>query len=153
MMKTGLLALMFLAGSADELAATTVSSLKLQAPAAWNRTATDGTTRFAAPSGEAYFEMDVGAVQRPGGMEAGECLAKITSGTPGDWQVLSVGAAPAAMKVDVDTDEAGKQFITRTYVGCNGKTTWLLSFHLVAGKKERFVPLSDKIVQSIQYAR
>ena len=153
MMKTGLAVLMILAGSADELASTTVANLKLSAPAAWNRTLNQGTTRFAAPSGEAYFEVDTGAVQRPGGMEAGECLAKITGATPGEWEVFSTGGAPAAVKVDVDIDEAGKQFVTRTYVGCNGKTTWLLSFHLVVEKKERFVPLAEKVVRSLQYLK
>jgi hypothetical protein len=153
-MKTALVVMMLLTGSADELAATTVGNLKLSVPAAWNKTDQGGgTTRFAAPSGEAYFEIDVGQVQRPGGMPAEECIQKIKAGIGGEWQPLSIGAAPAAVKQDVDTDEAGKQFISRTYVGCNGKTTWSISFHLVAPKKERFAPLADKVAQSVQYAR
>ena len=153
-MKTALVMLMLLAGSADELAATTIGNLKLSVPAAWNKTDQGGgTTRFAAPSGEAYFEIDVSQVQRPGGMPAEECIQKIKTGIGGEWQPLSIGAAPAAVKQEVHTDEAGKQFVSRTYVGCNGKTTWSVMFNLVAPKKERFAPLADKVAQSIQYAR
>jgi len=153
MKTTGLVVLLLLAGSADELAPTTVGNLKLSVPAAWNKTNQEGTTRFAAPSGEAYFQVDVGQVQRPGGMPAEECIQKIKAGIGGAWEPLSIGAAPAAVQELTDTDEAGKQFITRTYVGCNGKTTWSLSFHLVAPKKDRFAPLADKVAKSIQYAK
>jgi hypothetical protein len=153
MKTTGLVVLMLLTGSADELAATTVANLKISVPAAWNKTNNEGTIRFAAPSGEAYFEMDVGTVQRPGGMPAAECIQKIKDGIGGEWQQLSVGAAPAAVKQVVDTDQGGKQFISRIYVGCNGTTTWSMDFHLVSAKKDRFIPLADKVAQSIQYAR
>ncbi|HLL54801.1 MAG TPA: hypothetical protein VK447_14705 [Myxococcaceae bacterium] len=153
MKTTALLIALFLAGAADELAPVTVGALRLNAPAAWNKTVTDGTTRYAAPSGEAYFEVDVGTVQTPGGLAPGVCLNKITTGIGGEWTRLSVGSNPAAMKTDVDTDSDKREFITQTYVGCNGKTTWSLSFHMVATKKDRFAPLAEKITQSIQYAR
>lgn len=153
-MKTSLLVVaLLLSGSADELASTSVGNLKLSAPAAWNRTNQEGTTRFAAPSGEAYFEMDVGAVQTPGGLAPGVCLNKITTSIGGEWKRLSVGGSPAAVKTEVDTDADKKDFISQTYVGCNGKITWSLEFHMVGAKKDRFAPLADKIVQSIQYAR
>jgi len=153
-MKTPVLLLaLFLAGSADELAATSVGALKLQAPAAWNHRKIDTTTRFAAPSGEAYFEVDVGQVQTPGGLSPGVCLNKITQGIGGDWKRLSIGGFPAATKTIVDSDDAKKDFIDQMYVGCDGKTTWSLEFHLVAAKKDRFAPLADKIANSIQYAR
>lgn len=143
-----------LAGAADDLAATQVGKLKLSAPAAWKRTAQeDGTTRFAAPSGEAYFEVDSGRVQTQGGLEPAVCLTKITSSLGGDWSRLSVDAAPAAVKQDVDKDDSGQEFRTRTYVGCDGKTTWAVTFHLVAKKAARFEPLADKVVQSITYAK
>jgi len=149
-----LLVALLVSGSADELAPTTVGALKLQAPAAWTRRNIDATTRFAAPSGEAYFEVDVGQVQTPGGLSPGVCLNKITQGIGGgDWKRLSIGGHPAAVRTQVDTDKDGKEFINETFVGCNGKTTWSLEFHLVAEKKDRFTPLADQIANSIQFAR
>ncbi len=143
---------LLLAGSADELAMTEVGPLRLKAPAAWQRTENEGTTRFAAPSGEAYFEIDVGQVQRQGGMPAEECLGKILAGVGADgFQKTTVGGQPAALKVSVDKDEAGKQFRTYEWVGCNGKTTWSLQFHLVDAKKDRFVPVAESVGRSIEY--
>jgi hypothetical protein len=153
MKTTALLVVLLLSGSADELAPTTVGALKLNVPAAWNKTVNDGTTRYAAPSGEAYFEVDVGTVQTPGGLAPGVCLNKITTGIGGEWTRLSISSNPAAKKTDVDTDSDNRQFVSETYVGCNGKTTWSLTFHMVSAKQARFAPLAEKITQSIQYAR
>jgi hypothetical protein len=141
------------AGSADELAEAQVGSLKLKAPAAWQRSSPEGSTRFAAPSGEAYFEVDVSQVQRKGGMPAAECLKKIVAGLGKGFTKTKVGGQPAASKESVDTDESGKRFVERTYVGCDGNTTWSISFHMVAERRDRYAPLADKVFKSVSYEK
>ncbi len=155
MKATAVVVALLLAGAADELATTQVGALKLQAPAAWNRTTDEeGTTRFAAPSGEAYFEVMVGQVQREGGMPAEECLSKILAGVgPAGFEKLSIGGKPAAVKAVVDKDENGKEFHTVTYLGCNGMTTWSLEFHYVDAKAARFEPLAKAVGKSVEYAK
>lgn len=154
MKATGLLLALLLSGAADELATTQVGALKLKAPAAWKRTVDEGATRFAAPSGEAYFEVMVGQVQREGGMPADECLSKILAGVgPAGFEKLAIGGKPAAVKAVVDKDESGKEFHTLTYVGCDGMTTWSLEFHFVAAKKDRFEPLAKTVGKSVGYAK
>ena len=143
--------LALLGSSADELATTDLGRLTIKAPAAWKKTDNEGTLRFAAPSGEAYFEIDVGQVARPGGMPAAECLGKITTGIGGDFEKLTIGKQPAAKQTATDTDEDGKSFITYTFVGCDGQTTWSMTFHTVDAKKERYGALADKVAKSITY--
>lgn len=145
---------LLLTTAADELAKSQVGALSLMTPAAWKKSDNQGTARFAAPSGEAYFELDVGEVQREGGMPAEECLSKILAGVGADgFNRISVAGQPAALKVFVDTDESGKAFTTHSYVGCNGRTTWSLMFHMVDAKKQRYSALADKVARSIQYAK
>ncbi|HEY8206445.1 MAG TPA: hypothetical protein VIG99_03120 [Myxococcaceae bacterium] len=142
------------AGSADELAEVELGAIKLKAPAAWNRSANEGTARFAAPSGEAYFEVDVGEVQRKGGMKAEECLKKILAGIgKAGFSKTKVGGQPAASKEWVDTDDTGKQFVERTYVGCNGTTTWSIQFHMVAERRDRYAAVADQVFKSVAYEK
>jgi hypothetical protein len=140
------------AGSADELTATTVGPLKLRVPAAWEKRNNEGSTRYAAPSGEAYFDLDVSQVKRKGGMPAEECLQKIVDGLGVEGaRRLTIGGQPAAVTEHLDRDEDGKEFRQLTYVGCNGVTTWSLQFHLVEARKARFLPVADKVARSIVY--
>ncbi len=155
MKATGLLLALLLTGAADELATTTVGALKLKAPAAWKKTTDEeGTTRFAAPSGEAYFELMVSQVQREGGMPAEECMSKILAGVgPEGFEKVAIGGKPAAVKAVVDKDENGKEFTTYTFLGCDGMTTWSLEFHFVQVKKDRFEPLATKVGKSVEYVK
>jgi hypothetical protein len=142
------------AGSADELTTTTVGALKLKVPGAWQRRADESTTRFAAPSGEAYFDIDVGQVQRKGGMPAEECLQKILAGVgEAGFKKSKTGGQPAASKEYTDTDEQGKKYVQITYLGCNGQTTWSIQFHLVEAKKDRFARVADQVFKSIEYQK
>lgn len=146
------LALSLGAGSADELTTTTVGNLKLKVPAAWQKRNNEGSTRYAAPSGEAYFDLDISQVKRKGGMPAEECLQKIVEGIgAADAKRLTIGGQPAAVTEYLDKDEEGKEFRQLTYVGCNGRTTWSLQFHLVEAKKARFQPVADKVARSVEY--
>jgi hypothetical protein len=141
-------------GTADSLVKHQVKALSLKVPAAWERTVEEGTQKFKAPSQDAFFLLDVGTVQTAG-MAPKVCLEKILASIGGQgWQKLSLGANPAAKRVDADTTEDGKDTVeTHTYVGCNGKTTWSLTFSMNQTKKERFEPLALKIAQSVSYSK
>lgn len=140
-------------GSADALAQFQVKNVSLQVPAAWSRSAEDGTSKFTAPSGDAYFLVDVGSVQTAG-MKAQTCVDKIVTSIGGaNWQRFKVGGQPAAKRQDSDNAPNGGVVDTVTYVGCDGKTTWSVVFHLEQGKKERFAPLAEKVGTSVKLQR
>ncbi len=140
-------------GSADALAQFQVKNVSLQVPAAWSRSAEDGTARFTAPSGDAYFLVDVGSVQTAG-MKAQTCVDKIVASIGGaNWARIKVGGQPAAKRLDSDNAPNGGVVDTVTYVGCDGKTTWSIVFHLEQGKKERFAPLAEKVGTSVKLQR
>jgi hypothetical protein len=141
-------------GSADALVKQKVKTLSLKVPAAWEKTVEEGTTKYKAPSQDAWFLVDVGAVQTAG-MQPQVCLEKILANIGGQgWEKLSLGANPGAKRVDTDTTEDGKDTVeTHTYVGCNGKTTWSMVFSMNQKKKERFEPLALKIAQSVSYSK
>jgi hypothetical protein len=139
-------------GSADALSTVQVKNVSLKAPAAWTRSELDGTEKFLAPSGDAYFLVDVGTVQTAG-MKADVCRDKITKAIgQGEWKTFKVGGQPAAMKVDKDKapDDSGV-VTTLTYVGCNGKTTWSVVFYLEQGKAERFESVAQKVGTSVTF--
>ena len=122
-----------------------------QGPAAWKAKKEEGTQRYDAPSGDAYFLLDVGHTARP--MSGEECRAKILAGMGAeDAEKLSIGQAPAAKQFASDKSEDGKSEVhTYTFVGCDGKATWSLVFHLDAKKAKRYAPLAEKIAKSVQY--
>lgn len=143
-------------GTADALVKHQAKTLTIRVPAAWERTVSEGTERFKAPSGEAFFTLDVGAVQTAG-MKPKVCLEKILTAMGGSegWEKVSLGLNPAARKVNLDNanEEGTEQVKSITYVGCNGKTTWSLIFSMNEKKKDRFEPLAAKIAQSVSYAK
>lgn len=140
-------------GSADALTAVQVKTLALKVPAAWKRSVEDGTPKFEDPSGNAWFLVDVGAVQTAG-MTGDTCVGKITRALGGDWARLKLGNAPAAAQSSVDKAASGKFAVeTVSYVGCDGKTTWSIMFHLDPKQKERFEALAKQVAQSVTYVR
>ncbi|MFP2928060.1 hypothetical protein ACLESO_23235 [Pyxidicoccus sp. 3LG] len=153
MLGTILTVVMAAGGSADALAQFQVKNVSLQVPAAWSRSVEDGTSKFSAPSGDAYFLVDVGSVQTAG-MKAQVCVDKIVASIGGaNWEALKVGGQPAAKRLDSDNSPGGGAVDTVTYVGCDGKTTWSVVFHLEQGKKERFAPLAQKVGTSVKIQR
>ncbi len=129
-------------------------TLVVQVPATWVRSVEDGTQRFTDPSGDAYLLLDVGAVQTAG-MKPQVCLDKILAAMGnGDWKKQTLGRAPAARGTALDTtpDQTGS-VQTVTYVGCDGKTTWSLVFHMDTKRKDHFEPMADKVASSIAYAK
>ncbi|QRO01458.1 hypothetical protein JRI60_21775 [Archangium violaceum] len=151
-----LLVMVLTAGEpAEALKKYEVKTLALQVPAEWKQSEADGTQRFDDPSGGAYLLVDVGAVQTAG-MKPQVCLDKVLGamGNEKGWQKLKLGKAPAARRVDTDTTPDGAESVeTVTYVGCDGKTTWSLVFHMDTKQKDRFEALSAKVANSIAYAK
>jgi len=143
------------AGEPAELVKHEVKTLTLQLPEDWKQSEADGTLRFADPTGDAYVLVDVGAVQTAG-MKPQVCLDKILSAMGGDtgWKPLKLGKSPAARRVDSDTTPDGAESVrTVTYVGCDGRTTWSLVFHMDLKQQERFEPLAEKVAGSVVYAK
>jgi hypothetical protein len=142
--------------TAAVLAQHQAKTLAISIPIGWERKVVDGTERFSAPSGKAFFTLDVGAVQTSG-MNPAVCLGKILTALGGEkgWQRLSIGSNPAARKVEVDnaTRSPSDKVRSISYVGCNGKTTWSLIFSVNEKEKDRFEPLVTKITQSVAYRR
>jgi hypothetical protein len=150
-----LLVALLAAGEPAELAKHEVKTLTVSLPEDWKQSEADGTLRFEDPSGNAYVLVDVGAVQTTG-MKPQVCLDKILSAMGGDstWKALKLGKSPAARRVDSDTTPDGAESVrTVTYVGCDGRTTWSLVFHMDQKQQERFEPLADKVAQSVAYAK
>jgi hypothetical protein len=138
-----------------ELTKHEVKTLTLQLPSDWKQSEADGTLRFTDPSGDAYVLVDVGAVQSAG-MKPQVCLDKILSAMGGEqgWKSLKLGKSPAARRVDSDTTPDGAESVrTITYVGCDGKTTWSLVFHMDTKTQEHFEPLAEKVAGSVAYAK
>ncbi len=139
-------------GSAGAMAKHQVKNVSLKVPTTWTQSVEDGSQKFSDPSGDAWVLVDVGAVQTAG-MDGDTCVGKITSSIGGDdWKKLKIGKAPAATRTVTDTSTEGDLAVqTVSYVGCDGKTTWSLMFHLDKKQKARFVPLAKKVAQSVTY--
>jgi hypothetical protein len=150
-----LLVMVLAAGEPAELTKYEVKTLALQVPSEWTQSEADGTQRFDDPTGDAYLLVDVGSVQSAG-MKPQKCLEKILTamGSEQGWKQLKLAKAPAARRVDSDTTPDGAESVqTVTYVGCDGKTTWSLVFHMDAKKKDRFETLAEKVAGSVAYAK
>lgn len=138
-------------GSADDVAETRIPPVKLEIPATWKSLDVDGSKRFSAPSGDAYFLLDVGNTARE--MSGEECRDKIlASMKAAKAEKLTIGGSAAASFSAVDQAPKEEEAVhTKTFIGCNGKSTWSLVFHYVGKKKARYQPLADKIAKSIRY--
>src|SRR6185503_7432137 len=111
-----LVALLLSAG--DESVA--VKNVKVKPPADWQHTVDEGTDKWIAPTGEAYFTLDVGSTATK--MTGATCVDKIMKGIGGKFAKLTVAKQAAAKKEEAAKDDDGKEFVTWTYVGCNGAT-------------------------------
>jgi hypothetical protein len=142
-----------LSQAADELVTMRLATVRIRVPAAWNhRVVEQGTHRFDAPSGEAYFLLDTGKTATR--MDAAICVGKITQNLGGDWTRVSIGASPAAKRLEIiHNDQTHSDVHEYTYVGCDGVSTWSLIYRVDARKKERFAPLGDKVAGSVDYVR
>jgi len=142
-------------GSAQALKNFQAKTLNISVPVSWTHTNEEGTEKFKAPTGEAFFTLDVGAVQTAG-MKPQMCLDKILTAMGGaqGWKSLKLGKAPAARRVDADTTpDRSASVETVTYVGCDGKTTWSLVFHMDMKQKDRFEALATEVANTVAYSK
>jgi hypothetical protein len=147
-----LVSALVLTGAADDLTTVRVKTLRLKVPASWSRSVEDGTHKFDSPSQDAAFRLDVFALEGAP-LAALACRDKLVTALGGKWEKLKVAGSPAARKITVDTDQEKKVEVeTYSYLGCDGKTKWALTFTSAVKKKERYLPLANEIVGSIQYA-
>jgi hypothetical protein len=148
---TLLIATLLLAGTADDLVTAKVDGLTLKVPAAWTHKVEDATYSYSAPSEDGAFELSVYTLPP---RQARLCLDQLLEALGGEkgWDRITVGGEPAARKVAMDDSDAKKaDFSTRTYLGCNGRLKWVLTFSHRDSKKARYQPLAEKIVQSVVY--
>jgi hypothetical protein len=150
-----LVAVVLTAGSGPLLVKHQAKTLSLGVPTDWAKSEQEGTEKFNSPTGQAFFTLDVGAVQTAG-MKAQVCLDKMMAamGTEG-WEKLKAGSNPAAKRINVDNanKDGSQKLRSITYVGCNGKTTWSIIFSINEQVKDQFEPLAGQIVQSIVYTK
>ncbi|MBX5480667.1 MAG: hypothetical protein IRZ16_02285 [Myxococcaceae bacterium] len=138
---------------ADALSTKDLGRVKLKVPSVWKSTLEEGTRKFEAPSHDASFSLD--AFPWEGDPISGEaCRDKLTAALGGQrtWEKLTIGGAAAAHSVVTDRLEDGKtQTETHTWVGCDGRTKWVLTFSYTTSKKERFAPLAERVAKSLIY--
>lgn len=148
-----LIALVVSAAPVDEaLVAFKITPVRISVPETFVHTE-DGTThRFTSKNEEAYFDVDVGKVQTEG-MKADVCVGKITKMIGGKFTRTTLGGQPAAKKVTTDKDKSKKSFVTHLFVGCDGATTWSMSFHVPKAKEADYAPLATKIAESIEFQK
>lgn len=138
---------------ADALATKDLGRVKLKVPSVWKATTEDGTKKFEAPSRDASFSLDAFPWEGEA-ISGAACRDKLTAALGGEkpWEKLEIGGAAAAHYVAADHLEDGKTDTeTHTWVGCNGKTKWVLTFAFSTKKKERFAPLAQRVAQSLIY--
>jgi hypothetical protein len=142
-----------LAAPVDPLSHVTVEGMKLKVPSAWSLSVNQGTYHYGSSAEDGAFELSIYPVTPRDGQQ---CLDELLVALGGekDWKRLSVGGAPAARRVFSDRSQAKeKAFATRTYLGCNGHYKWVLTFSLQQSKKQRYEPLAEAVVKSIQYPK
>ncbi|MBL8951459.1 MAG: hypothetical protein JNK82_11815 [Myxococcaceae bacterium] len=160
---TSLVLLLALSAS-DTLVKASVSDLNLKLPQSkdWKSSEADennGKSRtVVSADGDAQIELSVFAVSPR--REAQKCVDELVKalGTEG-YEATTVGGSPAFKKVAVDWvgegEEAKKndanKVNTVSYVGCNGRTKWLLSMTSKASKVARFGAVLKKVIESITY--
>ncbi|MBI3183019.1 MAG: hypothetical protein HYZ28_12855 [Myxococcales bacterium] len=139
-----------LSGGAEPLSAVQIGELSVKVPSTWKASLEEGTRRYDAPSGDAYFLLDVGRTQSK--MTGAVCLEKILARLEGDFRKLTIGASPAAWKRDTDKSAEGV-VQTITFVGCDGRTTWSLVFHYDEKQKDRYQDLAEQIGRGVAYQK
>jgi hypothetical protein len=128
--------------------------VRLRVPAGWKHSVEEGTHRFDSPAEDGSFRLDVGAVDESvAPMAAERCRDKlINSLGPDEWTKLTLGGFPAARKRTVDADKKKKAEIeTISYLGCDGWSTFAITFSWVLASSTQYTPLSEKVVSSIEF--
>jgi hypothetical protein len=158
-MTTALLWLLAL-GAADSLGDASVGAMKFKAPVSWKVEQTDAETKSWTSSDEkgavSFYSGQLDKV-RP----AKACVDAMVAAVGVDgFEFAPIGAQPAAKKItqdfigekDADKTETNR-VITTTWVGCDGKTKWLLTFSARKSEGARFGPVLRRMLDSITYGK
>ncbi len=145
--------------SSDTLSATTVGSMKLKAPQWVMEQSEDGTKTWTSADQKAAVSFYSGELEKARPAKA--CVEAMVAAVGGDgFEYASIGAKPAAKKITNDfigekeedkTEE--NRVVTTTWVGCDGRTKWLLTFSARKTEGPRFGPLLRRILDSISYGK
>jgi hypothetical protein len=152
---------MTLSGSAsDSLASVQVGKLQFRAPTKWESVAQDEeTTKEWKFSDDASLAVSVFPVDpvRP----AKACVDQLVEALGKDgFSAAPVGTQPAAKKTVSDFVGEGEEsktdankVTTTTYLGCNGRTKWVLTFSSKTKEAARFGPVLKRVVDSVKYQK
>lgn len=153
-MTWALMVALLIAAAPDEekLVPFKIPPVRISVPESFEHTQEESTHRFAAQDGSAFLEIDTGKVQTAG-MTGEVCLGKVTKSLKYKFTKGTYGGQPGAKASFTVRDSAKKQFVTLLYVGCDGKTTWSMSFHVPKAKQKAYQPLATRIAESIEYLK
>ncbi len=157
---TPALVLVLALGGVDSLGSASVGTMKFKAPTQWAMEQTDAETKTwtsADQKGAVSFYSGSLEKVRP----AKACVDAMVSAVGAEgFEFAPIGAQPAAKKVtndflgdkEEDKTEANR-VVTTTWVGCDGKTKWLLTFSARKSEGARFGPILKRILDSISYGK
>ena len=157
---SALIALLFALGGADSLGAASVGTMKFKAPTQWLINQTDAETKtWTSADQKGAVSFYSGALEKARPPKA--CVDAMVSAVGAEgFEYAPIGAQPAAKKVtsdfigdkEEDKTEANR-VVTTTWVGCDGKTKWLLTFSARKSEGARFGPILKRILDSISYGK
>ena len=158
-MNTALIVLLAL-GASDTLGEASVGAMKFKAPTSWRFEQTDAETKSWTSSDEkgavSFYSGQLEKV-RP----AKACVDAMVAAVGVDgFEFAPIGAQPAAKKItqdfigdkEEDKTEANR-VVTTTWVGCDGKTKWLLTFSARKSEGARFGAILRRMLDSIAYGK
>jgi len=157
---SSLLVLLLVLGGVDSLSATTVGAMKLKAPTKWALEQTeDGTKTWTSADQKGAISFYSGALEKIRPAKA--CVDAMVEAVGAEGFELSpIAAQPAAKKISSDfigEKEEDKtepnRVVTTTWVGCNGRIKWLLTFSARKSEGARFGPILRRILDSIAYGK
>lgn len=136
--------------SADQLVELKADGVSFQVPAAWEKKVeVEGHSfQFSAPSEDARFEFSVMKVEPRRSPQ--KCVEEMLAVLGKGWELARAGRKPAArMKTTERKDKLVVE--TRSYVGCDGTSKWVMTWAFAQSKEQRFSALADKVFESIRY--
>ena len=155
-----LIALLLALGGADSLGVAGVGTLKFKAPTQWAMEQPDAETKtWTSADQKGAVSIYSGPLEKVRPAKA--CVDAMVSAVGADgFEFAPIAAQPAAKKVtndfigDKETDKTeANRVVTTTWVGCDGKTKWLLTFSARKSEGARFGPILKRILDSISYGK
>ncbi len=153
------LSLLLTLGGVDSLGPTSVGTMKLKAPTKWSFEDSVDTKTWTSPDQHGAISFYSGALEKVRPPKA--CVDAMVEAVGGDgFEFAPISAQPAAKKItndfigekEEDKVEANR-VVTTTWVGCDGRTKWLLTFSARKADAARFGPILRRILDSIAYGK